>query len=144
MQPSPAWIRLAPSCLWLVLAACNPRQPPTSDAHLSNDAQVRWQGLLGCADCDGIQTQLVLQHGASRREFHITETYLAHDQGTRFEDRGHWRRRADLLELKGESGSVRVYALLPDGRLQPRDGHGTALSPQTDDTLQPMTAADDP
>ncbi len=101
--------------------------------------------MLGCADCDGIQTQLLLQNGvATGSEFHLTEIYLAHGQDARFDDHGHWRRQADLLQLQGDSGSLRVYAVLPDGRLQPRDGHGMALSPETGDTLQLVKPPDDP
>jgi uncharacterized lipoprotein NlpE involved in copper resistance len=144
MQPRLASIRLAQSCLWLILAACGARQPPAVDARFSKDADLQWRGLLGCADCDGIQTQLLLQHGASGREFHLTEIYLAHDQGARFDDHGHWQRQADLLQLQGASGSLRVYALLPDGRLQPRDGHGAALSPETDETLELVTPSGNP
>ncbi len=139
-----ASIRLAQSCFWLLLAACGARQPPASDARFSKDADLQWRGLLGCADCDGIQTRLLLHHSSTGREFHLTEIYLARDQGARFDDHGHWQRQADLLELKGDSGSLRVYALLSDGRLQPRDGHGAALSPETDEALQLVTPSDDP
>ncbi len=127
-----------------MLAACGARQPPASEARFSKEADLQWRGLLGCADCDGIQTRLLLHHGATGREFHLTEIYLAHDQGARFDDHGHWQLQADLLQLQGASGSLRVYALLPDGRLQPRDGHGAVLSPQTDETLQMMKGPDDP
>ena len=127
-----------------MLAACGARQPAASDARFSKDADIQWQGIVGCADCDGIQTRLLLQQGTTGREFHLTEIYLAHDQGARFEDHGQWRRQADLLQLQGASGSLRVYALLPDGRLQPRDGHGVALSPQTDETLQLVTPSEEP
>ncbi|MEO6138795.1 MAG: copper resistance protein NlpE N-terminal domain-containing protein [Luteimonas sp.] len=114
------------------------------DAQFSKDADLQWRGLLGCADCDGIQTQLLLHHGASGQEFHLTEIYLAHDQGARFDDHGHWQRQADLLQLQGASGSLRVYAVLPDGRLQPRDGHGATLSANTEETLELVTPSDNP
>ena len=127
-----------------MLAACGARQPPASEARFSKDADIQWSGLLGCADCDGIQTRLLLHQGATGRVFHLTEIYLAHDQGARFDDHGHWQRQADLLQLQGDSGSLRVYALLPDGRLQPRDGHGMTLSPETDETLQLSKPSDDP
>ena len=127
-----------------MLAACGARQPTEIDARLAKDADLQWRGLLGCVDCDGIQTLLSLHQGGTGREFHLTEIYIAHDQGARFDDQGHWQRQADLLRLKGDNGSLRVYALLPDGRLQPRDGHGAVLSAASDDTLQLVTPSADP
>jgi uncharacterized lipoprotein NlpE involved in copper resistance len=144
MQPRLASIRLLQSCLWLTLAACGAHQQSASDARFSKEADLQWRGLLGCADCDGIQTRLLLHHGATGREFQLTEIYLAHGQGARFDDHGHWQRQADLLQLQGDSGSLRVYALLKDGGLQPRDGHGAVLSPETDETLQLVKPSNDP
>lgn len=144
---------------WLLaalLAGCGPRTPAAHPhAGLNTLGQhafdqrgldqpgrnsIQWHGVLGCADCDGIDTELVLQRVDAVREYRLSETYLAGDQGARFVDHGHWRRHADLLQLQGDNGSLRVFALLDDGGLQPRDGRGQPLAPRDGDVLEPVAA----
>ena len=108
------------------------------------DGRIEWQGLLPCVDCDGIQTQLSLLRNGELRSYTLTETYLAEDGDTRFVDGGHWQRDGDLLRLRSDAGAVHVYAVLADGRLQPRDARGRAFSPRDDDFLEPVTASDPP
>jgi hypothetical protein len=74
----------------------------------------------------------------------LTETYLAEDGDTRFVDGGQWQRDGDLLRLRGDAGDVHVYALMADGRLQPRDVQGRAFTPRDGDFLEPVTASDPP
>lgn len=128
----------------VLLAACDapaprtPRaQPPTLAA---GDGSIQWQGRLPCADCSAIEVHLQLQRAGARRDYILVESYRAVDGGERFLERGQWRQQQALLHLHGSDGSRRVYALLPDGRLQPRDRHGRALSPRRDDALVPVTA----
>jgi uncharacterized lipoprotein NlpE involved in copper resistance len=140
----------SPVCAGLLLAAlagCGGSSPPASNAAQSlrqlveSDGRIEWRGALACADCDGIDTQLVLRRVGSIRDYRLTETFLAADQRARFVEQGHWQRQADLLQLRGDRGSRRVFALLPGGRLQPRDDHGRPLPPRADDFLEPMTVA---
>lgn len=119
------WSVLAP---WMVIAVvgCGAPAPPAgapAPPATGGDA-IAWQGLRPCADCDAIQTDLVLRNDHGRRRYLLTDTYLADGAGTRFVEPGDWRRTQALLRLDGDSGSVRVFALLPDGRLQARDRHG--------------------
>jgi len=138
-------------CLWLLvfwLAGCErattPIAPLGVGRTLPADGRIEWQGLLPCADCDGIQTQLSLLRNGDSRSYVLTETYLAEEGDTRFVDGGQWQRDGDLLRLRGNAGGIHVYALLADGRLQPRDAQGRAFTPRDGDFLEPVTASDPP
>lgn len=148
---NPVRARSAVPLLWLVLlAGCDnggrQAQPTVSPLPQlqQGDGRIQWQGLLACADCDGIQTTLLLQRSGGDRSYTLTETYLADADGVRFVETGDWRTEADLLRLQGTSGGVRVFAMLPDGRLQPRDGRGRRFAAREDDVLMPITAQDAP
>jgi hypothetical protein len=137
-----------PACAGLLVAAlagCGGPSPPVAIEPLQqladSDGRIEWHGTLACADCDGIDTQLVLLRTGSVRDYRLTEMFLVAGQGARFVEHGHWQRQADLLRLRGDHGSRRVFALLPDGRLQPRDDHGQRLPPRADDFLLPVTVA---
>ena len=80
----------------------------------------------------------MLEQGDGRQEYVLTETYLADGGDARFAEHGRWRRMAMRLELQGDGGSRRAFALLPDGRLQPSDGHGAPLSMDEDALLVPV------
>lgn len=119
--PVLAWCFLA-----FGMAGCDrPAPPPVTPAlpAAQGDA-IEWQGALACADCAAIQVDLVLRNDNGRRRYLLTEVYLAEGGGTRFVEPGNWQRTRALLRLQGDGGSVRVFALLPDGRLQARDRHG--------------------
>lgn len=139
--------RLRP-CPWLLLLAltgCDSGVAPVApDAARLDDGQIEWQGMLACADCDGIRTQLVLSRDGGSRHYTLTETYLADDGDARFVDAGDWQRERDLLRLRNAAGDIHVYAVLPDGRLQPRDARGRPFRPREDDFLAPVTAAHAP
>lgn len=135
----------------LALAACD--APSPSVAHApgvqapaldAGDGRIEWQGRLPCADCDAIDTRLLLQRDGAARDYTLTEVYQDGDGGARFVETGHWRQERALLRLHDGAGSRRAYALLPDGRLQPRDWHGRPLSPGADDVLVPVTATTAP
>lgn len=98
--------------------------PPFVDA----SAQQAWQGMLACADCEGIHTYLVLDRAAIPSRYQLQETYLAEDGGERFQEQGQWRRDGRLLRLQPDTGGERVYAIEADGLLSLRDGDGAAPS----------------
>lgn len=137
-------------CLSLagLLPACSRDAPPSGAAPAAalppfdGDGRIGWQGMLACADCDGIDTTLALSRSGERREYLLVETYLAQDGDARFVEQGRWRQQGDaLIRLQAADGGERVYALQADGRLQPRDGHGRRFAQRQDDYLTPMTAS---
>jgi hypothetical protein len=125
--------------LLVLLAGC--QRSPSNDVPrmpLGSGASIEWQGRRACADCAGIATRLILQQGDGRQEYELTETFLSTGGETRFAEHGRWHRQAALLQLQGDTGSRRAFALLPDGRLQPSDGHGAPLSMDEDTLLVPV------
>ncbi|MGI8561150.1 MAG: copper resistance protein NlpE N-terminal domain-containing protein [Luteimonas sp.] len=124
--------------LGLLLAACGQGAVP-ADAPLprmeQGDGRVEWRGLLPCADCDGIQTLLVLERRGDVHRYDLVETFLADQEGARFAESGRWGQQGAMLTLEGEGGASRHYALLPDGRLQPRDAGGRPFRRRGDDLV---------
>src|SRR3989337_2502789 len=66
----------------------------------------------------------MLERAGDARRYELDETYIAEEGAARFTENGEWRQRDDLIELTGEAGVARRYAVLPDGPLQPPDGAG--------------------
>jgi hypothetical protein len=138
---------LVAGSLIAMLAACHgraPAQAPADDtqARLDMDGEIQWRGAWACADCDGIDAQLVLRRAGDRNTYSLAETYRVSGQGARFLDTGSWRREGTLLRLRGDSASTRVYALLADGRLEARDAHGAPLQEAAGAPLLPVSATE--
>ncbi len=105
------------------------------------DGRIEWSGMQPCADCEGIDTSLVLAREGRRQRFTFSETYLA-ERPARFVTSGAWRREGALLTLEADDGARLGYAVLADGRLQPRDARGRRLSTADGDgLLQPVASA---
>ena len=123
--PLLAWCLLA-----IGMAGCDrpASLPVTPGLPVAQGDAIEWQGVLACADCAAIQVDLVLRNDNGRRRYLLTEVYLAEGGGTRFVEPGDWQHTRSLLRLQGDGGSVRVFALRPDGRLQARDRHGRRTS----------------
>ncbi|TKS52923.1 copper resistance protein NlpE [Luteimonas yindakuii] len=112
---------ILPGLAILVLAACRvPAPEPLTAAE-----QMEWQGLQGCADCEAIDTVLVLSRDGGQQRFEMVETYLLQGGGEPFADAGAWQYEDSLIRLQGDEGSMRTYALLGDGRLQSRQANGS-------------------
>jgi len=128
-----------------LLAACGRDAPPPQAMPLAQgDGAVGWRGVLGCADCDGIDTSLALSRAGEQRDYLLVETYLTEDGGERFVDRGNWRPQPEgLIRLRSEDGGERVFAVSADGRLQPRDGRGRRFADRDDDFLAPIATTHD-
>ena len=131
----PSHARLTLVVLLLALAACKPQGEQGAPATAAGDAQVvppgaqdterTWAGLLPCADCQGIDTRLVLRTEDGKRNYVLTETYLGGSGKTSFNRAGTWTE----LQYKA-GGEPRVtyvldpdkaaehYALQPDGALE--------------------------
>lgn len=132
--------------LCIALAGCD--APPPSAARApaldAGGASIQWQGRLPCADCDAIDTELSLRRDGAKRHYTLTEVYQAAGGGARFVETGQWRQEHALLRLQDAGGGGRTYALLPDGRLQPRDRHGRQLPGDAANFLVPVTATTAP
>jgi copper homeostasis protein (lipoprotein) len=139
-------LRRSASCLLLaaccLFAACDVGRRPASSALPldQGDGRIEWQGTLPCSDCDAIEVQLMLERAGDARRYELVETYIAEEGAARFTESGEWRQRDDLVELTGEAGVARRYAVLPDGRLQPRDARGRAFARHEGDVLVPTDA----
>ncbi|WP_136066953.1 copper resistance protein NlpE N-terminal domain-containing protein [Modicisalibacter radicis] len=112
----------------------------------------RFQGVVPCVDCRGIDTDLVIQRNAvtgSPEGFYLHEVKIDAPGGERVSTSwGNWSRHQDVSDpsrrlyvLQPELGSPRVYAPLESGSLQPLDARG---NPMVDDagktvTLSPLT-----
>ncbi len=146
LSPRPVSLRLVPFLFLLsLLVACDGGAPPLQATlplpQLDHgNGHIQWHGRLACADCDGIETSLSLQRSGDDRNYTLTETYLAEEEGARFVESGRWQREQNLVRLLGNGGGTRVFALLADGRLQPRDGRGRRFPPRDQDFLMPVTA----
>ena len=97
--------------------------------------QLAWEGVLACADCEGIEVRLVLDRdgvdpvlgaGNVQPRYELLETFLADDGGERYREQGQWQREGRLLRLAADAGGERVFAIEPDGQLSLRDGNGGA------------------
>ena len=126
-------------------------QGPTSRAHsppfAGSTGQLAWEGVLACADCEGIEVRLVLDRegidpilgGANAQpRYELQETFLADDGGERYREQGQWQREGRLLRLQADAGGQRVFAIEPDGRLSLRDGKGGRVAAAH--LLEPVTA----
>lgn len=143
MRPLPAFRHVLLPLLLLAAASCG-REPVPLPGISGDDGRVEWRGVAPCADCDGIDTRLLLERSGEDRRFLLVETYLADGGGTRFLDRGQWRQSAALLRLEGGDGSLRTYTVLDDGRLRASDWHGDALPGHDDALLTPVMPGNAP
>lgn len=132
--------------LMALLGACRGEgtAAPEVIAPIDNaNGRLDWAGMQPCADCDGIETHLALVNEGGRRSFVLTETYLA-ARPVRFVENGQWQREGELLLLTSRNDARLAYAVLEDGRLQPRDGRGRRLPGNDGDgLLNPVSAATD-
>ena len=133
--------------LWVVgllaLAACGREAPSQSGAETdpgvaqsqapAEDFERSWLGVLPCADCDGIQTRLVLRGENGARRYLLEETYLGVEGDNAFVQEGEWRE--DTIQLEGvdtpvyrldPQGPGRWFWLQPDGGLEMLEGEGRA------------------
>ena len=100
-------------------------------------AGVEWRGTLPCADCEGIDTLLVLRRGGDAQRYDLVEVYLAEEGSARFEEGGDWRLEGPVLELEPDTGGQRHFRVQPGGALQASDLEGRALAPGAGAVLHP-------
>ena len=92
---------------------------------LAGDEERRWQGVLPCRDCVGIDTRLQLSSRAGQQQFRLQEIYVGVDGGRSFERTGSWseatRRigKTDMpVVLLDPDGAAIAIRRLPDGTLE--------------------------
>ena len=109
------------------------RRPQSLPPYAGSAGQLAWEGVLACADCEGIEVRLVLDQegidpilgaGNTQPRYELLETFLADDGGERYREQGQWQREGLLLRLEADMGGQRVFAIEPDGQLSLRDGNG--------------------
>ena len=128
----------------LALAACGRETPPPEPAspadadtaqssETAEDFERSWLGVLPCADCDGIQTRLVLRGENGARRYLLEETYLGVEGDNAFVQEGEWRE--ETIQLEGvdtvvyrldPQGPSRWFWVQPDGGLEMLEGEGRA------------------
>lgn len=130
-------------CLML-LCGCDVQRtqaPPILQPMEQGNGRIEWQGVQPCADCDGIDTRLVLTREGRGQRFALTEIYLAPTPAS-FVSNGNWKREGGFVLLEADDGARLGYAVLADGRLQPRDVDGRRLATADGDgLLLPVAAA---
>ena len=95
------------------------------------DSERTWVGLLPCSDCQGVDTRLVLRMHGQRRDYLLTETYLAAGGSQRFNRAGAWVEAtqpgdgdAQTIFQLDPAQSGQRYLVQPDGALELLDGNG--------------------
>ncbi len=131
--------RLAWPCLLLV-SACGVAPPPAAHDPAVSSSGMEFRGERACVDCQRIQAWLRLEHDGSNQRYRLVEDYRGDGGDRRFEDAGEWTAKGELLRLRSrDGGGERVYARLPDGRLQARGARGQSLPAAMDDVMIPVT-----
>ena len=135
--------RVPALALALLLAALAAGCTRTDDAAAplpdlgGGDGVMEWRGSLPCADCEAIDTRLVLERRGERRLYQLVEVYVAVDGSASFEESGEWRLDDALLSLEPDTGGLRRYALVHGGALQVRDFRGQVFPGRDHDLLLP-------
>lgn len=136
MSARPAIATLA-SC-FLLLAACERHEAGPVPRGVGTDAgTAEWRGTLPCADCEGIDTRLLLEQRDGERLYELVEVFVAADGDTRFDEAGHWSVDGVLLSLEPGEGGTRHYGLVRGGALQVRDARGRVYPGREHDLLLP-------
>lgn len=116
-----------------LMAGCNDAGAPrdATTARFDNpDAELSWQGVLACADCDGIDTRLRLQRGNGVvAQYELVEAYLDGEGAEYFHEAGRWRREGRILRLQATSGGERLYEIDGTGNLVVVDRMGRTAGP---------------
>jgi len=140
----------------LALAACGRDAPAeaesgTEQAGVPEDTtppatenfERSWLGVLPCADCDGIQTRLVLLSENGARHYLLEETYLGAEGDNNFVQEGEWTEETTQLEgvdtpvyRLDPKGPSRWFWLQPDGGLEMLESEGRAALNGLDYRLQ--------
>ena len=135
-------VRLPLLLFVLLLAACSregDRGGPVAGAPAeavpapAEDTERTWSGVRPCADCQGIDTRLVLRTAHGQRSYVLTETYLGGSGKTSFDRAGTWtelQRRVggepQVTYVLDPDKAAQKFVLQPDGALEMLDADGKA------------------
>ena len=115
----------------LALAGCGDRDAPsrgergTPRIEPGVGEELAWQGMVACADCDGIDTRLRLRRGNGVvAQYELVEAFLVDEGAEYFHEQGRWRRDGRVLLLTASGGGERRYAIDPEGNLLILDRQG--------------------
>lgn len=111
--------------------------PPPLQHDVMDAGVAEWRGRLPCADCEAIDTRLVLEQADGHRSYRLVEVYVAVDGSQSFDEAGEWRLDDRLLSLEAGTGGLRRYALVQGGALQVRDPGGRVFPGREHDLLLP-------
>jgi len=115
---------------FVLVAGCDRAPAPpsgTEDRLGTPDAELAWQGVLACADCDGIETRLRLQHGNGVvAQYQLVEAFRDGQGAEYFQESGRWRRDGRLLRLLPSQGGERLFVVDGVGNLVVVDRRGHA------------------
>lgn len=92
-----------------------------------------YQGIIPCADCEGIQITLSLQQGG---RYSLQERYLSPDS-LNLSQQGSWSRTAEKLVLVSDKGEKRYFRPRDSG-LEMTDANGEAISTTLSYRLLPV------
>lgn len=138
-MPFPHWSAALALAALLALTGCGrdesdpaestaPPAPSADAAPPIDSLDAIWQGVLPCADCDGIQTRLRLVADAQGRRYELQETYLADDGGEAFAGQGDWSEETSTIHDQPTvvyrldvQGANRWFSVQPDGALEMLD-----------------------
>ncbi|WP_158781723.1 copper resistance protein NlpE N-terminal domain-containing protein [Pantoea sp. BAV 3049] len=93
-----------------------------SAAQTPDTMMQKYQGVIPCADCEGIQVSLSLQQGG---RYTLSEHYLGSSDVSNAQQ-GHWSRTAEKLVLISDKGEKRYFRPLNDG-LEMMDTQGNPI-----------------
>jgi copper homeostasis protein (lipoprotein) len=107
-------------------------EPGRTTPAVTEDFERTWLGVLPCADCDGIQTRLVLRGEDGARRYLLEETYLGVAGDNAFVQEGEWSEETLALEgvdtpvyrLDPQGPASRWFWVQPDGGLEMLEGPG--------------------
>jgi uncharacterized lipoprotein NlpE involved in copper resistance len=100
--------------LALLAAGCATPPPPPAPPANPMAQQTTYKGTLPCADCSGIENQLVLyrdQNGQPTR-YQLTQNYIGGKSNLTVIDRGDWKIMPD--SQKQAQGLDEIYVLSPE------------------------------
>lgn len=138
-------MRLA-RCLLVVtgavtVGACGD-EPPSAATDVPS-LPARWEGRLPCPDCPDIETTVVLRPDSVFLYASVYPGGAAEAGGGIHGDIGRWRLDEGRLVLRGGTGGLRYFDLLPSRRLRLLDAGGRPIESERPYELRPVPGSAD-